>query len=108
MFLLVHEFINSVDIKMGTKETRPVSTAKAKGPHPTTQAGISQTALRPGGLSLLEEKDTTMEEILEMNVTDPSSGILAFLTYFDSLEFNSLPTSHFHSLLQLPLILCAC
>ena len=31
-----------------------------------------------------------------MTVSDLHSGLLAFLTHFDSLEFNSLPTSHFH------------
>ena len=31
-----------------------------------------------------------------MTVTYPSSGLPAFLARFDSLEFNSLPASHFH------------
>ena len=58
MFLLVHDFINSADIEMGTKETKPVSTTEAMGPLPTTQAievqaGISQTALRHDGVSFL-------------------------------------------------------
>ena len=37
-----------------------------------------------------------MEEALKMAVLDPSSGLPAFLTHFDSLEFNSLSVSHFH------------
>lgn len=37
-----------------------------------------------------------MEEALEMTISDPSSGVPAFLTRFDSLEFNSLPASHFY------------
>ena len=37
-----------------------------------------------------------MEEAPEMAVSDPNSGLPAFLALFDSLEFNSLPTSHFH------------
>ena len=31
-----------------------------------------------------------------MTVSDPSSGLLAFLIRFDSLEFNSLLASHIH------------
>ena len=37
-----------------------------------------------------------MEEALAMTVSDSDSGLLAFLAHFDSLEFNILPTSHFH------------
>ena len=37
-----------------------------------------------------------MEEALEMVVSGPNSGLSAFLVSFDSLEFNSLPGSHFH------------
>ena len=37
-----------------------------------------------------------MEEALEMTVSNPHSGLPTFLTRFDSLEFKSLPTSHFH------------
>lgn len=72
-----------------------------KVPLPATQAikveiGISQTILRSGGLSLLKEKNKTIEETLEMTIIGPSSKFPAFLTQFDSLEFNSLPASHFH------------
>ena len=31
-----------------------------------------------------------------MAVSNPSLGLPAFLAHFDSLEFNSLPASHFH------------
>ena len=31
-----------------------------------------------------------------MTVSDPGSGLPAFLARFDLLEFNSLPASHFH------------
>ena len=31
-----------------------------------------------------------------MIVSNLGSGLPAFLTHFDSLEFNNLPTSHFH------------
>ena len=37
-----------------------------------------------------------MEKALEMAVSGPGSGLSTFLAYFDSLEFNSLPASHFH------------
>ena len=37
-----------------------------------------------------------MEEAPEMAVSNPSSGLLAFLARFDTLEFNSLPVSHLH------------
>ena len=37
-----------------------------------------------------------MKEALEMIVLDPNSRLLTFFTRFDSLEFNSLPASHFH------------
>ena len=39
----------------------------------------------------------TMEEAPGVAILDPSSGLPAFLSHFDSLEFNSLPASHFHS-----------
>ena len=38
-----------------------------------------------------------MEEAPKMTASDPSSSLPSFLTRFDSLELNSLPTSHFHS-----------
>ena len=38
-----------------------------------------------------------MKEALEVTVLDPSSRLPTFLSHFDSLEFNSLPASHFHS-----------
>ena len=31
-----------------------------------------------------------------MAISDPNSGLYAFLACFDLLEFNSLPASHFH------------
>ena len=37
-----------------------------------------------------------MEEALEMTISNPHSGLPTFLIRFDSLEFKSLPTSHFH------------
>jgi len=37
-----------------------------------------------------------MEEAPEMAISDPNSRFPAFLARFDSLEFNSLPASHFH------------
>ena len=37
-----------------------------------------------------------MEEAPEMAVSNPSSRLPTFLARFDSLEFNSLPMSHFH------------
>ena len=37
-----------------------------------------------------------MEEAPGVTVSDPGSGLLAFLSHFDSLEFNSLLASHFH------------
>lgn len=53
-----------------------------------------------------------MGEALEMTASNPSSGLPAFLTSFDSLEFNSLPVSHFHrfwaTFCQLLTILYAC
>ena len=98
---LLHYFINPADVEMGIKEPEPVSTKEDRRPLLTTQAievqaRISQTTLRPNGLSLPEEKDTAMKETSEMVVIDPSSGFPTFLTRFDSLEFNSLPISHFH------------
>ena len=38
-----------------------------------------------------------MGEALRAIVSDPNLGLPAFLSCFDSLEFNSLPASHFHS-----------
>ena len=86
---------------MGIKKLEPVSTEEERGPLLTTQAievqvKISQTTLRPNGLSLPEEKDIAMKETSEMTVIDPSLGFPGFLTGFDSLEFNSLLVSHFH------------
>ncbi|KAL0001814.1 hypothetical protein SO802_015595 [Lithocarpus litseifolius] len=37
-----------------------------------------------------------MEEASRVTVSDPGSGLPAFLAHFDSLEFNSLLASHFH------------
>ena len=37
-----------------------------------------------------------MVEAPEVTVSDPSSGLPAFLARFDLLEFNSLPVSHFY------------
>lgn len=70
---------------MGTKEPEPLTTKEAKGPLPATQAvevqtRISQTILRSGGLSFLEEKDTTIEETLDMTITGPGSRFPFFLT----------------------------
>ena len=39
----------------------------------------------------------TIGKALRVTVSDPNLGLLAFLSRFDSLEFNSLPASHFHS-----------
>jgi len=99
--VLLHDPINFVDVDMGTKGSKLLTTEEAKGPLPAIQAieawlGISQTTPRPEGLSLLEEKDTTIKEAPKMTVSDPNSGLPAFLTSFDSLEFNSLLASHFH------------
>ena len=38
-----------------------------------------------------------MKEAVGVTVSDPSSGFPTFLSCFDSLEFNSLLASHFHS-----------
>ena len=78
-----------------------MTTEENKGSLPTAQdvevhIEIPQTTLLPGGLSLPEEKDTVMEGTPEMIVSYLGAGLLAFLVRFDSLEFNSLPTSHFH------------
>ena len=37
-----------------------------------------------------------MKEAPKVVVSDPSSGLPAFLARFDSLEFNSFPASRFH------------
>ncbi|KAL0009105.1 hypothetical protein SO802_010607 [Lithocarpus litseifolius] len=37
-----------------------------------------------------------MEETPKMTVSDPSAGLPTVLIRFDSMEFNSLPVSHFH------------
>uniref|UniRef100_A0A7N2LPD1 Uncharacterized protein n=1 Tax=Quercus lobata TaxID=97700 RepID=A0A7N2LPD1_QUELO len=89
------------DVCIGTKESKLGTTEEAKGPFPTVQAVeahsvISQTTPRLEGLSLPEEKDTMMVEAPKMTISNPSLGLPAFLTRFNSLEFNSLPASHFH------------
>lgn len=90
---------------------------EAKGPTPSVQTteaqlGIPQTTQRPESLPFPEGGDTIMGEALEMTALNPSSGLPAFLTRFDSLEFNSLPVSHFHhfwaTFCQLLAILYAC
>nr|POE76357.1 mads-box protein jointless [Quercus suber] len=60
------------------------------------QAGIPQTVQRVESPLAPEGGDATMEEVSGMTVSDPGSGLLTFLARFDSLEFNSLPASHFH------------
>ena len=97
---MLHDPINLADVDMGTKEPELVTTEENKGSLPTTQAvevqiEIPQTTSSLGRLSLLEE-DTSMEETLEMTVSDLGAGIPTFLTRFDSLEFNSLLISHFY------------
>ncbi|KAK9986777.1 hypothetical protein SO802_031728 [Lithocarpus litseifolius] len=57
---------------------------------------IANTIQRIGRPPTLEGGDTTMGEAPEMAISDPSSGFPAFLARFGSLEFNSLPASHFH------------
>ena len=37
-----------------------------------------------------------MMEAPKMTISNPNLGLPAFLTRFNSLEFNSLPASHFH------------
>ena len=41
--------------------------------------------------------DTMMKDVLGVAASDPDSRLSIFLARFDLLEFNSLPTSHFHS-----------
>lgn len=98
---LLHDFVNLANVDMGTKELEPVTTKEAKGPLPAAQdveiqTRISQTTLRPGGLSLSKEKDTVMEEASKITITDLGSRLPAFLTRFNSLDFNNLLASHFH------------
>ena len=88
-------------VDAGTKELELAIAKEAKGLAPrvqTTEAqtGIPQTIQRLESPPVPEGKEITMEEALEMVVSDPSSGLPAFLARFDSLEFNSLPTSRFH------------
>ncbi|KAL0012618.1 hypothetical protein SO802_007726 [Lithocarpus litseifolius] len=78
----------TVEIVMA-KESLGVTTSS------TRKARDLPDHLRPVGLSPPKEKDTIMEKALEMTVLDANSGLPAFLTHFDSLEFNSLPISHF-------------
>ena len=86
---------------MGPNKSKLVTIEEARGHLPAVQTieaqlGISQTTPRPEGLSFPEERDITIEKASEMTVSDLHSGLPTFLTHFDSLEFNSLPTSHFH------------
>ena len=58
-----------------------------------SQARTPQTIQRVESSLILSSGDTTMGEAPEVTVSDPSSGLPAFLVRFDLLEFNSLPTS---------------
>ena len=58
-----------------------------------SQARTPQTIQRVESSLILSSRDTTMGEAPEVTVSDPSSGLPAFLVRFDLLEFNSLPTS---------------
>ena len=60
------------------------------------QVGTSQTIQRVENSLILESGDTTMGKALEVTVPDSGLGLPAFLAYFNLLEFNSLPTNHFH------------
>ena len=87
----------------GAKDPEPIVTKEVKEPIPNiqvveTQTGIPQTIQSVENPPVLEGKDVTMEEAPEMTVSNPSSRLLAFLARFDSLEFNSLPASHFYRL----------
>ena len=75
--------------KEAKRPTSSVHTTKA-------QSGISQTTQWPKILLVPEGRDITMGEALEMTILDPGLGLPAFLTCFDSLEFNNLLASHFH------------
>ena len=74
---------------------------EAKRPLSTIQTVKAQLGIPrpPQGLMvfLCLRKKTMMKEAPKMTVSDPNSSLPSFLTRFDSLELNSLPTSHFHS-----------
>ena len=60
------------------------------------QTGIPQAIQRVESSPIPESGDITMGEAPMVTVSDPGSGLPAFLARFDLLEFNSLPASHFH------------
>ena len=61
-----------------------------------SQARTPQTIQRIESSLIPTSGGTTMVEAPEVTVSDPSSGLPAFLARFDLLEFNSLPVSHFY------------
>ena len=61
-----------------------------------SQARTPQTIQRIESSIIPASGGTTMGEAPEVTVSDPSSGLPAFLACFDLLELNSLPVSHFY------------
>ena len=61
-----------------------------------SQAGTPQTIQRVESSLIPSSGDTTMGEALEVTVSDPGSGLPAFLARFDLLEFKDLLASHFY------------
>ena len=83
------------------KDPKPVAAEVVANPTPNVQvvkaqAGIPQTIQRVESPPIPKSWNATIEEASRVTVSTLGSGLPAFLARFDSLEFNSLPASHFH------------
>ena len=67
-----------------------------KGAVRSIQVADLQTTQRVEGSLTPTSGDTTMGEAPGVATLDPASRLPTFLAHFDLLEFNGLPTSHFH------------
>ena len=60
------------------------------------QAKTPQSIQKVDSSLISTSGDATMGKTPKVAISDPDSGLPAFLAWFDLLEFNNLPTSHFH------------
>ena len=60
------------------------------------QAGTPQAVQKVDSSLTPTSGDATVGKTSEVAISDPNLGLPVFLAHFDLLEFNNLPTSHFH------------
>ena len=88
---------NFVGVDIGIRDPEFVVPEVAVGFAQIAEQAKTPQAIQKVDSSLISTSgDATMGKTPKVAISDPDSGLLAFLAWFDLLEFNSLPTSHFH------------